>query len=126
MEALKHVFPDQRKHVLEMYNNGDFGAHTSFVKKYLEAPKINIKEMFNHAEKYVPNYEDLPNDGLANFFKLISYLIRATTPQVALALDAEEYCVSEANNITKNLGDIRQRLVWEHSEELEALPFDYD
>lgn len=126
MESLRHIFPDQRAHVLAMYKNGDFGAHTTFVKKYLEAEKINIKEMFNHAEKYVPNYEDLPNEGLANYFKLISLLIRATTPQVALALDAEEYCVSEPNNITKNLGDIKQRLVWERSDEVEALPFDVE
>ncbi len=122
--SLRHIFPEQRLKILEMYNNGDFGAHTHAVKNFLESEKIDIKKMFLHAEDYIPNYEDLPNAGLANFFKLLSVLIRSTTAQVALALDAEEYCNSEANNITKNLSDIKQRLVWERSDELDIPFFD--
>ncbi len=117
-EALRHIFPEQRKQISEMYDNGDFGAHTLAVYRMLNTPKINVKEMFAHGEEYLPRTDDLPNTGVASFFHMMSMLIHISTPQKELAINAEEYSNSESHSLTHNPHDIRQRFVWERSEEL--------
>jgi hypothetical protein len=117
-EALSHVIREQRESLSEMYERGDFGAHTLAVYRLLNVQKINAKEMFAHGEEYLPKTDDLPNNGIASYFKMMSMLTRLSTPQKELAINAEEYSASEPHSLTHNPHDIRQRFVWERSDEL--------
>lgn len=121
-EALRHVLPEQRDILQEMYKNGDFGAHTLAVHRMLSVTRVNAKEMFAHGEEYLPHAGDLPNNGLATFFRMMSMLIHLSTAQRSLAMDVEEYCKSEPHALNHDVRDLRQRFVWERSDEL-AEPF---
>lgn len=117
-EQLRHILPEERERIQAMYERGDFGAHTLAVRRFLSEEKVPVKQMFRHTEQYLPDRSELPNTGLVAVFHLMACLIHLTTPQRTLVLDAEEYCKGSPESFGGDIHDIRQRFVWERSNEL--------
>jgi hypothetical protein len=117
-DQLRHILPEERERIQGMFARGDFGAHTHAVREFLSQDKLPMKKIFAHVEQYLPERAELPNTGLAHVLHIIAVSIFATTAQRALALDAEEYCRSTKDDFSVNEHDIRQRFVWERSNEL--------